>query len=574
MGNAFSIPIAASAAAVWGEAPSSANVDRAEPFDRLDESGAPGVPAVSGAARDEPSGWSDRLQAARHRYDVPALLLSQCDTGLAARTPNQSRMRRLFVRVTPFRLVAALAAFACLAAPAVVADAFQPANPPQPNAVVGLVDTGIDAYHAGFRDRSPRAYEHPSTYLPGYPKNAVALRLTLDTKDYWAAVRKDCATWAKVKPGTLYWIPGTRIVGAISFKPAAAVNCEADKPAGMPILDEAGHGTMTASRATGAGYGACRTCLVVSAQYVDAIPLVGSESSTKPAVDAIRFLAKNNTWIDAQSNSWGPFVPGWDPTGKAGLLTANPELVKAVEEVSKAHLAFWAAGNGAAFRFGIVGHPTLLTPHLGPSAIIVGGHDSGMVITWPGFAPHVVSDACNSWAAKAMTTRDSGDSVGGGTSGATPFVAGSAGEILLEARGILGDPRTGVRGDVVAKGRAGIVKTGPLADGVLTLAEWRQVLFETAVRRPLKQYEDGPVCTPTSGGSGMYDASPVAWNQVPDQFPEYTLIGYGAVDRTSVAVAGKVLRGTAPLPARPDTDRYFATDRQVRETTATVFRGP
>jgi hypothetical protein len=484
-------------------------------------------------------------------------------------------MRRLSNDVThsPRRLVAALAAFACLALPAVAARAATTARP-SPNAVVGLVDTGIDAYHAAFRDRSPRAYQHPSTYLKGYPRNAVALRLTLDQPDYWAAVRKDCATWAKVTPGTLYWVPGTRIVGAISFAPKAAVKCDVDKPAGMNILDEDGHGTMTASRATGAGYGACRTCLVVSAQYVGSIPLLSPEGSTKPAVDAIRFLARNNTWIDAESNSWGPFVPAWDPTGKAGLLTANPELVKAVEEVSKAHLAFWASGNGAAFRFGLVGHPTLVAPHLGPSAIIVGGHDSGMVATWPGFSPHVVSDACNSWAAKGMTARDSGDSVGSGTSGATPFVAGSAVEVLLDARRILGDPRTGVRGDAVAVGRAGVVRTGPLADGVLTLAEWRALLTNTAVRRPLKQYEDGPVCDTTHGGTGMYNATPVAWSQVPDQFPEYPLIGYGAVDRTSVAVAGKVLRGTLPLPARPDTDRFFGVDHQVRSATYTVFRGP
>ncbi|MDQ1711989.1 MAG: hypothetical protein QOE45_1439 [Frankiaceae bacterium] len=474
---------------------------------------------------------------------------------------------------SPRRVLAATAALACLALPAVVAPVHA-AAPAQPTAVVGLVDSGIDAYHAVFRDRSPRAYRHPSTYLPGYPKNAVALRLTLDTTDYWAAVRKDCAIWAGVKPGTLYWVPGTRIVGAISFKTASQTKCDADKPSGMSILDEDGHGTMTASRAAGAGYGACRTCLVVSVQFDGAIPLLDPESSNKPTLDSIRWLAKNAGWVDAESNSWGPFVPGWDPTGKTGLLTASPELVRTVEDVSKAHLAFWASGNGAAFRGGIAGHPTLLTPHLGPSAIIVGGHDSGMVATWPGFTAHVVSDGCNSWAAKWQTTRDSADTIGSGTSAATPFVAGGAAEILMDARRVLGDTRTGVRGNVVAKGRAGVVKSGPLADGVLTLAEWRDVVFKTAVRRPKKQYEDGPVCTTLNGGSGLYDATPVAWSEVPDQFPEYLLIGYGAVDRTSMALAGKVLRGTAPLPTRTATDTYFATDRQVRETTATIFRGP
>jgi hypothetical protein len=480
-------------------------------------------------------------------------------------------MRRLStgMNVSPRRLLAVTVALASLAGPALHAAASPSLPPPPSYAVVGLVDTGIDAYHAVFRDRSARAYKHPSTYLPGYPKNAVALKLTLDTKDYWAAVRKDCKVWANVQPGTLYWIPGTRIVGAISFAPKTAVNCGAEQPAGMPILDEDGHGTMTASRATGAGYGACKTCLVVSAQYQGAIPILSPESTTKPAVDAIRFLAKNNTWIDAQSNSWGPFVPAWDPSGKAGLLTANPALVKAVEDVSKAHLAFWASGNGAAFRLGVVGHPTLLAPHLGPSAIIVGGHDSGYVATWPGFTPTVVSDACSSWAAKGRTTRDSADTVGSGTSGATPFVAGSAAEILLDARRVLGDWRTGVRGDVVAQGRANGVKTGPLADGRLTLAEWRDLVLKTATRRPVKQYEDGPPCP-----VDLYGPTPVQWSQVPDAFPEAPLIGYGAVDRPSIALAGKVLRGTAALPDRATTDRYFAADKQVRTATYTVFSGP
>jgi hypothetical protein len=40
MGNACSMPIALRALAVSGDAPSSANVDRTEPFDRLDRVGA------------------------------------------------------------------------------------------------------------------------------------------------------------------------------------------------------------------------------------------------------------------------------------------------------------------------------------------------------------------------------------------------------------------------------------------------------------------------------------------------------------------------------------------------------
>jgi hypothetical protein len=493
--------------------------------------------------------------------------------------PNPQDMPRLFppMRTTPRRalaaaLLATASATATVALPA--ASATRLAQPPLKvtTAVVGLLDTGINPYHAVFRDRSVRAYRYPGTYLPTYPKNAIALNLHLDAKDYASAVRADCKQWAKVRPGQLYWVPGTRIVGAISFSPAGRVDCGVEDPGGMPILDAEGHGTMTASRAGGAGYGGCRTCLVVSAQFPTSVS-IGTDAgdSTKTAIQGIKWLAANASWIDAQSNSWGPVAPVYDPTGQAGLLAANAELDKAVEEVSRVHLAFWASGNGAAFRYGILGHPTLLAPHLGPSAMIVGGDDSGYVATWPGFTPTVVSDACASWAAKIGTMSDSADTVGSGTSAATPYAAGGAAAILADARTLLGDARTGVRGGVVAKGRAGIVKTGPLADGVLTLAEWRDLVVKTATRRPVKQYEDGPPCDALNGGTGIYDATPVQWSQVPDQFPEYLLIGYGAVDRPSIALAGKVLRGTAPLPDRADADRYFAADRQVRETTGKVF---
>ncbi|HEV2890979.1 MAG TPA: S8 family serine peptidase [Frankiaceae bacterium] len=466
-------------------------------------------------------------------------------------------------------LAAALVAASAVVAPA-AASPVRPSVHAKPTAVVAVVDSGINPYHQMFRDRSARAYEHPSRYLPGFPEDAPALRLHLDTKDYWDAVRADCRTWRSVKPGKLYWIPGTRIVGAITFVPSAAGDCAADQPNPLPIVDDGGHGTMTASRAVAASYGACRTCLVVAVEMPTSIPIVTPTGSEKEPIQAIRWAAANATWIDLQSNSWGPFVPGYDATGMAGLFAANKDLDNAVEETSKRHLAFWASGNGAAFRGGLVGHPTLLSPHLGPSAIMVGGHDSGYVATWPGFTPHLVADACASRAALHRDVAESGDSVGSGTSAATPYVAGGAAQVLLHARTILGDTRTGVRaGGVVAQGRRGVVKAGPLADGVLTMAEWKALILAVGSQRPGKQEEDGPPCTT----GAPYNPTPVAWTQVPEAFPEHVLIGYGALDQPAVALAKLVLLGKKPVPARPDEDAYFEIDRQVRETTGLVFRG-
>lgn len=456
------------------------------------------------------------------------------------------------------------------AAPAVAGPLQEPDEEPTADAVVAYVDTGINPYHVVFRDDSPRAYEHPSTYLPGFPEDAEALHLTLDAGSYEAAVAADCeSVWQQVETDKLYWFPGTKIVGAISFLAPSPAVCEPGGVSDAKILDSQGHGTMVASRGTGDGYGACPDCRIVAVQFPTSIPILDPGSSTEPAVEAIRWAADNAEWIDAQSNSWGPFVPAWDPTGAAGLLTANPELVRAVEEVSQAHLAFWASGNGAAFRGGVAGHPTLLAPHFTPSAVMVGGHDSGQVNTWPGFPPHVVSDSCDSWAARAGHLDESGERVGGGTSAATPFAAGGAAAILREARLLLGDTRTGVRDVVVAEGDAGDVTDGPLADGVLTVEEWREVTFKTATDRPERQHEDGPPCDP-----GLYGPTPVMWSDVPDDYPEYVHIGYGAVDRPAMQRAFSVLRGDEAVPDRSETDQYFAVDRTARETTHTVFRGP
>ena len=448
------------------------------------------------------------------------------------------------------------------------APGYDPA--PGGEAVVALIDTGINPYHKTFFAGTERSYQHPSTYLPGYPADAIALPITLTEPNWAAAVKKDCELWKTVQPGQLYWFPGTKIVGAYSVAASVTPSCTTIPTRGTEILDYGGHGTMTASRMGSVEYGACRECLIVAVQDPLSISLTNPSSDTPRVIKAIRFAADNAHWIDAQSNSWGPFVPGWDPSGQAGLLTSNPALVRAVEEVSQKHAAFWASGNGALFRFGVLGHPTLLAPHFAPSAIMVGGMDSGYVNTWPGFSPHVISDSCNSWAAHNDSTSDSAEDVGGGTSGATPFAAGGAARLLMEARFILGDAETGVQEGVVARGPAGLVPSGPLADGVFTVAEWKDVTFKTATRRPKRQYEDGSVCS----GGVLYDATPVRWEDIPDAYPEFLQIGYGAVDNEARRLGISVLHGSAPMPNRALTDAYFAVDHEARAALHQVFRGP
>ncbi len=145
--------------------------------------------------------------------------------------------------------------------------------------------------------------------------------------------------------------------------------------------------------------------------------------------------------------------------------------------------------------------------------------------------------------------------------------------MLMDARRLLGDTDTGVEDDIVAQGPKGLVASGPLVDGKLTLEEWKRLVFVTATERPEAQYEDGPTCGVVDGAV-IFSATPIKWTDVPNQYPEYLHIGYGAVDRPAMELALKILRGKIEPPDRSDTDEFFKLDRQVRETTHGVWSRP
>lgn len=457
------------------------------------------------------------------------------------RPPNPWEVGRKLIS----SVIAASVVAACFALPPAAAAK------PKPTAVISLIDSGINPYHRVFRDDSPRAYRHPSTYIPGFPKDAKALHLSLNEDTYMDAVRKDCDLWKSVIMGKLYWFPGTKIIGGITFDGPMGNSCLSSGR----ILDDHGHGTMVASRAAATGYGACPSCRIVAIQGYD---------------EGVQWAADNSRWIDVQSNSWGHLAPVWSPVGPAGFVP-TPGFVRMIESSAKKHLAFWATGNGVATRGGVLGHPTIIDPRMTPSIVMAGGHDSGYVNLWPGFPPHVVADSCNSWAAYRDKIKESNHDVGGGTSAASPYAAGSAAQILIEARRILGDTDTGVERGIAARGTA--TSKGPLADGRFGLAEWKKVLFNTATPRPKGERTDGSVCGPVEG-LVLWSSTPVRWEDVPDGYPEYLHLGYGATDSAARDLAFDVLAGRKPLPDRADTDRYFGADATVRNALHGVFRGP
>ena len=461
-------------------------------------------------------------------------------------------------------VLAAVVALALGAAALPASGASRPA--PEARAVIGLLDTGINPYHQVFRDTSPEAQRHPSTRFAGFPRDAQALHLTLDAGSYEEALAADCRRiWSRLESGRLYWFPGTTVVGAISFRETPEVDCDPMGP--VLLLDRDGHGTMVASRAAGRTSGACPGCPVVLTQL----------SGGKRNIDAVRWLGDQARWLDVESHSWGPAVPLWAPSTEPVLhdmhdgAVSTPAFVRAVETSAQQHLSFWASGNGVAARNGVLGHPSQADAHFTPSVLSVGGHDSGRVVTWSGAPPHLVGDVCVNSAAHNSLDKE-GPIGGPGTSAATPQVAGGAARLLKEARRLLGDRSTGVRGTgpeaVVARGAAGTVRRGPLADGRLTMAEWRRVLLSTATVRPAPSREDARVC---DHNWVNHASAPVQWKDVPEDFPEHLNIGYGAVDPPAWARAAAVLRGELDLPARARTDEFFARDDQVRRAAHQVF---
>jgi hypothetical protein len=462
------------------------------------------------------------------------------------------------------RLTAVLALLATIL-PVAASHARTPSRPAPPQVVVALIDSGINPYNVAFRDRSALAKRHPSTYIPGYPKDAPALRLHLDLP-FEKAVKADAAVWAEVEPNELYWIPGTRIIGAIRMgsggvscpvigvPPATAANTSCPE---HPILDEVGHGTMTASRAAGAPHSLAPDARIVEIEGLGA-------ASTK--------WAASQGWIDIQSNSWLSLAP--QPVDDQLIGTTS-----AFAYAASRTLTFAASGNGTAFSQGAAPTPTYVLSTAAPGVVLVGAHDNGRVTAWSGAPAHVVADGYGGWAAvSTSTTAIRPDPISCCTSAASPYAAGAAAAVLRHARQLLGDHTTGVHKGVIAHGRKGAVKRGPLADGELTLDELRRILFHTAEARPRQGRDDGllhwagepraPDHTEFGIGANPFcqlcTTSPVQWSSVPPSVDSYQDIGYGALNERSVALAFRVLDGKSAEPKRPSDDAHYASDQQLR----------
>lgn len=392
----------------------------------------------------------------------------------------------------------------------------KPATQRDKHVVVAVVDTGINPYHSFFR--APALTAHPSTWLPGFPKSAQTVRLSLNAPDVETARKADAATWDALEYSTLgpvdedsgedegehlYTFPGTRVVAGISFGeytdpvlPAADL---------QPVRDEYGHGTHSAGLAAGANL-----------PEADAnVLLVMVEVGAGTFDTGIQWAARQ-PWIDAISVSLGTRAnaPLPAPGGSNGSRTGLPSYTR--EAYASGKPVFIAAGNGVTST-GVAPDKctTYTSPYVGPvwvTRVGAAAPNSGSPTYWhcvPVEATGRTNVASPSYDSVSASSRASG------TSAATPNAAGHWASLMLAAR----------------RGGARVSRLKAL-----------EYLLHAAAPPPV---------SPGASDPSAYPAS------LADQ-------GYGLIDARAVELARTALLANSGPAERPETAEWFARDRTIR----------
>ena len=492
------------------------------------------------------------------------------------------------MRLLSRRAVAALTT-AALAVPAGLALTTATAAPTRPGddaVVIAVIDSGIAPYHLDYRaSEMPQAKtasrsddlpldKAPHTWLSGFPKPGAfdtysPLRLTLprDPKAEMAALQKaDADAWNDVeqsKPSSLKysWIPGTKVIGAMSFGPRS----------GVPIYGTGGpeHGMGTSSVAVGNTYGTCPECLLVFLQATSA-----------EAYEEALSWAMKQTWIDGVSNSYGistaPVIRDRVYNGSDVAL-----MRKATE---RGQTVFFSAGNGVTNDF-ITPNGTLLSSQEGPDWLVTVGATDPADVDYSGSGkPADIAGIGTLYPSSYNATTITGTGKFGGTSNATPTIAGTYGRALWLARQELRGPSRVQAAGVIATGKGGKCgaarKTCEIGDGVLTRRELQARLFEGATptkggfagRRSVPGSVLGlqPIPPPVGGAPVPFVTTPAIADE------RMASEGYGTyrarLDGTAKWRAEfdsrlwDVLRGVRPAPKRPAEEQaWFRVDSQCRQ---------
>jgi hypothetical protein len=397
-------------------------------------------------------------------------------------------------------------------APAPAAEASKaPRSRPVVIAIVG--ESGFNVLHSDFAAPS----QGPPASVVGMPTHvSVALPRSgsFDARLHQA----ESGPLGHLKPGVLYTVSGTRVVGIISpRRDDASLNAEVD------LFGDTDHGTGVASSAVGTRFGTAPNALLVM--------VLGATQ------EAWRWVAAQ-PWIDVVSTSY--FGVGAVSDGSRIACVEGQALRQLAAEGKP---VFSAAGNGD-------GLGEVAAPAGAPWVVHVGGVDASGRTWLPGqdsgdqgttaITPNRPYDAGEQFSfAAASAFSLSGSAPFGGTSGAAPRMAGDAAMLIGAARRELGTSANGPRHSSLAwQGTLGARPTsGPLADGTFTSDELKQLLLHTA--------------TPA------LPASPA----------RYLAEGYGAVTPKSLSFARAVLAGRATAPVRTPDDQAANVVAELRQAT-------
>ncbi|MDP3713463.1 MAG: S8/S53 family peptidase [Mycobacteriales bacterium] len=484
--------------------------------------------------------------------------------------------------------IALLVAAGVLAVPALSTLQSASAAPTRPGddaVVIAVIDSGFSPYHLDYRaTQMPQAKtaskaddlpltKAPHTWLKGFPKpgefeSYMATRLTLpkNPKADMAALQKsDADAWGDLERSTAAalnytWMPGTKVIGAMSFASSTPLVYGTGGPE---------HGMGTSSVSVGNIYGSCPECLLVFLQ-----------AGAGPDYEAALSWAMAQPWIDAVSNSYGISTA---PVVRDRVYNGSdvPLMKKATE---RGQTVFFSAGNGVTNDF-ITPNGTLLSSQEGPDWIVTVGATDKDDVDYTGSGKPADVASIGGLYPSAINAKDtSGSGLFGGTSNATPVVAGTYGRALWLARQALSGPSRVQGAGVIASG--GKVACGParkdceLRDGRLTRAELQNRLFLGATpttggfagRRTIPGSVLGlvPVPAPVGGMAIPFVTTPpIADTRMASE-------GYGTyrgkIDGPATWKAEfdsrlwDVLRGTKPSPTRPAGEtEWFRVDSECRQ---------
>ena len=383
---------------------------------------------------------------------------------------------------------------------------------PKPAAVVvATFDTGTNPFHPCWRRPG---LTHPRSRTPSYPASSTPLKLSF-RKTYEESLKASKKALAAVEPDTLYHVPGTNL----SFYGGNGAATE--------LVDNYPHGAQASSQiACGGAYGLAPDAQLVVLNWYD----------DPASANALMSWVARQSWIDVVHLNIQD-VP----------VVIADESVREIIDSGK--LVVIAAGNGVA---GLgASYPMELSAYNGPKgSLIAGANDNGGYTTFSNLDPHVVMDGFNTEAAQPYGF---GSTLFNGTSSASPRITGYAARLIADTRARWGHSGKGLVTIPAGRPRP---KTGPLADGTLSVAELHEVVRKTANPNPHASRYDG-----TPSNSLTY---PVVPQPADLPYAFYPKMGYGEVSEHTLPTALAVLNGTKALPARPVEDAFYAASESLR----------